>query len=605
MNYKRGFGSDLLNTDRQDKLAQEKKAQIRLLESALYFHKQGNLEKAQYHYEQLLCSPTVARKCYSNLGLVYKSQGKHLQARDMFLKAIANNKEDPAALSNMCNIERILGNCYSAVEFGQRAVKAGATLAEAWTNLGLALMSIGMDVEAIISLERAVELSPRVSDYYVNLASAHRRVGNEDAAFTMASKALAYDGRSSNANCVMGSILLDRGSYEESRSHIETALELAPNDIQILLEAAYLERAIGKIEECELLMLKVLDIDPSSCVAYYGLSLQVTERKMTLDLLSKALDLYDNKRFGPDDEGLLLHAISNFMHRLKYFSRAASYIQAANRVRGKVHPSDKDKYILLAKKEEKCLELASGSANQIANNIDLIFIVGMPRSGSTLVESILCCNTNVKSCGETSTLTRILNMRSDLRSSALNHELDISPAISIYRQIEQKRGNSGRILVDKNLYNFLYVSEILLHFPSARIIHCRRNPLDTILSILRSAFSSGSFYSCNQLHAAEILCAKERIMQKAANISSNMIYTLQYEDLVNDPDRQIKQLVEWLDWEYDVAYLSPEYANKTINTSSVIQARAPINSKSVSGWKNYSKLLQPAIQYLEAEGIAF
>ena len=134
--------------------------------------------------------------------------------------------------------------------------------------------------------------------------------------------------------------------------------------------------------------------------------------------------------------------------------------------------------------------------------------------------------------------------------------------------------------------------------PNAKIIHCYRNPLDNILSIYRTHFARGNDYSSSLVDCTRVYLNQEEMMTEYKNRFGSKIYDLNYDSLVCDPNREIKSLLTWLDWEWDDSYLSPHLNPRSVSTASSIQVRSPINSKSIGGWKNYKEMLKPAIEIL-------
>ena len=139
--------------------------------------------------------------------------------------------------------------------------------------------------------------------------------------------------------------------------------------------------------------------------------------------------------------------------------------------------------------------------------------------------------------------------------------------------------------------------------PAAKIIHCRRHPLDNILSMLRSNLQAGNGYTANPLDAAHFLIHQEKILRNFKCSHEAHIFTFDYDKFTNYPKKELSKLIDWLGLEWNDSYLHPETSNRLIDTASVIQARHPINNNSVGGWKNYMELLSPAENALRESGM--
>ena len=139
--------------------------------------------------------------------------------------------------------------------------------------------------------------------------------------------------------------------------------------------------------------------------------------------------------------------------------------------------------------------------------------------------------------------------------------------------------------------------------PAAKIIHCRRNPMDNILSMYRGNLTAGNSYTADLEGAAKVLVAQEQAMQIQKKRYPEKIFTFDYDQFVNAPEFNLRKLLEWLHLEFDKNYLHPEKSTRSVHTASVMQARKPISNKSVGGWKNYKNLLNPALKIVQESGI--
>ena len=210
-----------------------------------------------------------------------------------------------------------------------------------------------------------------------------------------------------------------------------------------------------------------------------------------------------------------------------------------------------------------------------------LFIVGMPRCGSTLLESILSLNPEVKDMGEVFFLEESLLKNDDL--------IDVK---KLYDEKVMLIGSQKKSYTDKNLFNFFYCPIIYNFFPNARIIHCKRNPLDNILSIYRTNFLNQSFTSSlNDI--TELYLYHLELMEEYKNKLGSIIYSYDHDKVVKNPKENIRNLIDWLQWEWNDKYLSPQKSKRTVFTASSAQVRQKINSNSSGYWEKYEELLNP------------
>ena len=149
-----------------------------------------------------------------------------------------------------------------------------------------------------------------------------------------------------------------------------------------------------------------------------------------------------------------------------------------------------------------------------------------------------------------------------------------------------------KIYTDKNLFNFLYCPIIYNFFPNARIIHCKRNPLDNILSIYRTNFLNQSF-SSSLNDITELYLYHLELMDEYKNKFGSIIYSYDHDKVVKNPKENIRSLINWLKWEWNDKYLSPQKSKRTVFTASSAQVRQKINSNSSGYWEKYKDLLYP------------
>ena len=290
------------------------------------------------------------------------------------------------------------------------------------------------------------------------------------------------------------------------------------------------------------------------------------------------------------DKVNIFFARANILHKESNFKESSKYLQLANNLKKKLnlnHVEDllnKSKNLIFESNKEIAIKKAD------TNLIDNIFIVGMPRSGSTLLESILTMNNNVDDLGEKNIFEEaFLNWKKSSKKLTL---------AELYSQKTNISFKELRTTTNKWLYNYQYTGIIAKNIPDAKIIHCFRNPLDNILSIYRAHFARGNKFASSLVDCAKVYLDQEEVMIKYKKRFRSKIYDLNYDLLVQNPNKEIKSLISWLGWDWQDQYLSPNLNLRSISTRSNIEARSPINSKSVSGWKNYKQMLKPAMEII-------
>ena len=343
------------------------------------------------------------------------------------------------------------------------------------------------------------------------------------------------------------------------------------------------------MQEAKLHITKALELNPhltEACLSLSTMQESEKDQKWINQLFSESFLKNKNNR-----ELLnIFFARSNILHKKREYKDSAETLLKANNLKLKMYKSDAN---LLIKKTNN-LKISSKNFQinfqEYPNEPISIFIVGLPRCGSTLVESIISLNYQVDDLGE-------VNIFEESYRSYINSEKKETIA-ELYKKKSRNNNDKLAITTNKWLFNYQYAGIIASTIPNAKIIHCYRNPFDNILSIYRAHFSTGNSFSSSLIDCALVYSDQEEIMKTYKKEFRSYIYDLNYDELVTNPSREIKSLINWLQWEWNDNYLSPHLNARSVFTRSNVEIRSPINSKSVGGWKNYKNLLKPAIETL-------
>ena len=364
---------------------------------------------------------------------------------------------------------------------------------------------------------------------------------------------------------------------------LKRGLSISQNYIPFYKNLALIYRSTGDsnlAKDCHLKIIKNNKLDFNS---YYELSIfydfkdHPEELKFLLNTNINQLD--------QSSKILAAFAISNLYHRSKEYIKSSSYLKIANNESLKSNESSFKTRINNAE-FFKSIKIKKSRCQISKNHNQFIFIVGMPRSGSTLLENILSLNNQVIDMGEI-----------DFLEESLKENKDIEKVFNSYSKKREENFKSSSIVTDKNLFNYIYCSIIYNYFPNAKIIHCMRNPLDNILSIYRTKFRNQTFsFSLNDI--TNLYVHHFEIMQEYKKKYGEIIYEYNYEALVRNPSLEIPKIIDWLGWKWDEAYLSPQKNTRNVFTASSSQVRQKIYSSSIGIWREYKELLAPSIEII-------
>ena len=388
------------------------------------------------------------------------------------------------------------------------------------------------------------------------------------------------------SNC--GLILKNTGNLIQAEKLLRKAIEINPNSDSAHSNLGSILKDLKKFNEAELYHRKAIEINPSLVKAFYSLSkLSFNSDDISWQkyLLSEKILEQKNEK----DKIEIYFARSNVLHKERRYEESAKNLQIANQLKLKIYPSNIDRLI----NRSNFLLSQSNTGKNIKNEKKYpcsIFIIGMPRSGTTLVESIISLNEKVQDLGE-------INIFAKAYQESIKNDQELSLTDLNFQEIKELGINSS-ITTNKWLYNYLYAGIIANQISNSKIIHCLRNPLDNILSITRANFSTGNSYSSSLVDCTKVYINQKKVMNTYKNLFSSSIYEMDYDLLVTNPEPTIKSLIKWLGWQWNENYLSPHKNQRTVLTASDVQIRSQINPKSIGGWKNYKNMLKPAISIL-------
>ena len=585
----KGFGEFQKIKKVNGNIKQNKLLQEEIIDKAIRFHLKGNINEAYKLYQKCIKFGSLDPYLFSNYGIILKGLGKLKESEQALRKAIKLKPEFPEAYSNLGSVLRDIGSLGESEKALRKAIELKPEFPEAHFNLGNVLRDIGSLSESEKSFLKAIDLNPEYAEAFSNLGNVLREIGNPIKAEKVLNKAIKLNPKFATSYFNLSNVFRDLGKLQESEKALRKAIDLNPQYAKAYSNLGNLLRDLGNLQESEKALLKAIDLNPQFAKAYYSLSIfrASEETKIVYEKLFSE-EILHNKT---DEEKIDIYfARANFLHQEKKYEGSTNFLDLANNLQKKIKASNLDSII---QKSQYLLEI---SERQNMNNIEkinlpeTIFIVGMPRSGSTLLESILDMNEDVFGLGETTILDDLFQK--------IEESNNLSNLAEQYTIKSQELSKNKKITINKNLYNYQYAGIISKYITNAKIINCVRNPLDNILSIYRANFAKGHGYASCLQDCSKLFLHQEELIKSYKKIYPSKIYSLDYDLLVNNPIKEIKSLINWLAWKWDEKYLLHHQNKRPIFTASSIQARFPINSKSVGSWKNYENMLKPAIQIL-------
>lgn len=521
-------------------------------------------------------SPPAAGEL-GRLGIILTAQGRHAEAEAVFRQAL---ETDPGHVETCYN----LGLAYmaqnrlaDAEQVLRLAIGIRPDYPMAHYGLGLVLKAQGRSLEAEASLQRSVRLKPDFAGGYY---------------------CLAY-------------LCLEQGRTEEAVSGFRRAVEIEPGYADARIKLGECHAELGRFAEAEACYRHVLEVDPGNIDARFDLALlgPAGDADENLAALVEVEQAARNRKktLGGNDAIKLDFALGRAYDQRGDHERAFAHFLEGCRLKRATLDYDAEKTaariadIMRIFDRESIARLGDGGNPSALP----IFVLGMPRSGTTLVEQIIASHPAVYGAGELPDLMEIATgVMAESELLFPNGVQALSPDRlatmgSLYAAGLQRRAPEAYRITDKMPANFLAVGLIHLMLPNAKIIHVRRNPLDTCWSCFTTVFNHGQHHTYDLAELGRYYADYARLMDHWRKVlPADAFLDVQYEDIVADQAAQARHLIEYCGLEWNDACLDFHQNKRAVRTASMTQVRQPIYKSSVERWRPYGKFLEPLFDAL-------
>ncbi|GJL85522.1 MAG: hypothetical protein DHS20C02_12970 [Micavibrio sp.] len=567
----------------------------------------------------------------NNLGNALRDQSKPEEAIEYYRKA-ANIKPDYHQVHNNMAIA-YADNCRfeeSAIA-AKYAVAFKDDFADGYINLSRALCELGDYEPAHRAAQRSIHLDPENPETYLGLADVLLKSDQFDDGEAVLQEALKKEPNSARAYMKLCEIRDNMNDFEGAIEAIDKAIEISPDMAQPWMRKAMTYYLAGEVEAALETVDKALQLSPKWTVALqqkaemlvaineneqaeeiireifkvtkelpgtYGTLTSIKKFKSEDDEdFQNMLDLEDKvESFGQNLAAALYFAISDAYEQMKKYDQSFEYLKRANDIKRKSVPyitwKDMDYHGLV--KEKYTPQLLKQNEGKGCDSDVPVFIVGMPRSGTTLTEQILAAHPDVLGAGELPYMGKVDKMT---RHQSITDAKTLGEEYLKLARTKDKDGDAKRI-VDKMPANYMFVGFIASILPNAKIIHCRRNPIDTCLSCYKQNFARGQYWSYNLEELADAYKRYLDLMEYWKEVLPGRILEVDYETTVNNLEDEAKRLIDHIGLEWNDACLEPHKQKRNVITASKAQVTKPVYNTSVEKWRRYEEQLQPLVQEL-------
>ncbi len=547
------------------------------IEAALKSHQNGNLQQAERQYRQLISQKIYVPVVFTQLALICTLSQRQDEAKKLAQFSLQLKPDFIDGLLRLADIHRFERNFGNAIEFYQRALKQKRDLVIVYAHMAFCFLQLGEFVQARKACLAGLTFEKSHLHTQQLLAQAEMALGNID----------------------------------EAQALYLEVIKTQPDHVETLYALANLKKAKGDINAAKQLYQKILGLKPSFAQAHFLLSKihqyssvddpQLTQMQAHLDTAQ------------PSDQILYHFAIAKALEDCGQYAHAFEHLNKGNALRFSTFNYD-------IRTDEAFIgsiinSFSKKSMAQVLANKDFkpnesakpIFIVGMPRSGTSLVEKILASHSDVYGGGELEHFFG-LGTRGFLTQETGFLYKDISTyEIKMFNEIADaylaKVGDMASNVAhvtDKLPFNMLLIGLIHLVFPKAKIIYCRRNAIDTCLSIYKQNFTTDNYrFAYNLQSLGQFYNLAEKLMAHWQAICPDAFVDIEYEALIANPEQQIRKLVQLCELPWQDECLHFHKSKGVVTTASAYQVRQPIYNSSVELWRRYEKQLTPLLNELQ------
>ncbi|MGB0748405.1 MAG: tetratricopeptide repeat protein [Magnetospiraceae bacterium] len=565
-----------------------------IFDAAVRDHRAGQLELAVTGYRNVLKRDQTNRQARNNLAVALRALGRSAEAERLYAQMLNEQPEDETTCGNLINLLigtrrprdalAALTQCAAAVsdrgkpEAAERLYRRGLQIDPnepvLHNNLGNALLLLKRPQEALACFDRALQLNPRYRRALTNKARA----------------------------------LTALNQLEDALEHYRRAADLDPNDHTNLHDLALSLKQLGRLDEARPLFDKVLTLKPDflpSLIEYSRIKKLEADTPHFQSLLKHAQNI---QRVVPDVRPVLLFSIAKGYNDSKRYEEAITTAlrgAASHRLQIKYDEKQVEAFYALVRESfsKELFEKTEGVGDPDATPV---FILGMPRSGTTLTDQIIVSHPQGASLGETDQLRRMWNSFLAAKARPLNSATiaaiepgDFAAAGQSYVAEMHANAGGGARIVEKEPSNFGRVGLIHLLLPQAKILHCVRNPVDTCVSCLFQKFhddAQGWSYELGEL--GRYFRGYLQMMDHWREVLPGRIMDVVYEETIADQEAQTRRILEFIGLPWDDACLDFHKTDRPVLTSSIGQVRRPIYKDSMERWRRYERHLGPLFEAL-------
>jgi tetratricopeptide (TPR) repeat protein len=542
-------------------------------------------------------------EAFVNQGTVLSELERFDEALTNFDRAVTLNANQAATWRSRGIVLSRLSRFAEALASYDRALALDSDNAETFYNRGNALKELDRLDDALVAYAQALELKPDHARVYNNRGMVLQELNYLETALESFEAAIAVDPASAEAHCNRANVLRDLNRAHDALASYEKAIALRPDDAEMLHCYATQLLELGRVDDANVAAERAIELSPRNPKFYRALgnTVRFTEKNRHIKVME---DLHQSPTLLSDDDKIELNfALGRAYEDLAQYDKAlGQYLIGNGLKRSQITYNEQETLCAMNRNRSVFTSEAFRLRNCGGNPSNIpIFIVGMPRSGSTLVEQVLASHPEVFGAGELKSFSNTVELVQTQVASGLiaSTDQEFRLLAELYLSDISQLAPRGMRIADKLLGNFIFVGLIHMILPNAAIVHTVRDPIDTCVSCFSTLFAEkqNHTYDLTELgryyrHYQVLMAHWHRVLP------TGRILDVRYEDLVVQPEVQIARMLEYCRLEWDPRCLEFYKTERSVRTASLAQVRRPLYTSSIGRWRSCRSLLDPLFKEL-------
>jgi Flp pilus assembly protein TadD len=592
---------------------------FKLLTDARQAYQRGDLARADELCRQMLVARRDHPDALNLLGAIYQRAGRVDDAIAWLRRAVQAEPRNPHFHNNLGVYCTHAGRYEEAVECYQHALRLQPDFAEVHNNLAYALYGLGRNEEARTAAEQALRLRPEFAEAHNHLGLALMELNRAEEAAEHFRKALELQPRLPAVHRNLGNAMRELGRPQEAIAAFEEALRLDPNFAEAHSDMGEILKELGRFKESVAHLKEALRAKPDYALVYWNLNNLAGQGKdgLSEQEFGHLQSLAENERLSVLDRSVVHLTLGKVLDGQGKWDKAFEHFLQGNALRkgwlekiGRKFDTTSHR-AMVGRNIDFFDEEFFQHKKQFGSDSELpVFVVGMPRSGTSLVQQILSAHSQVVGADELWDITQMvsnLQLQAKPGYPACMANMpgpQLQDLAGIYLARLARVSTSAARIIDKMPLNFIHLGLIALLFPRCRVIHCRRDPFDTCLSCYFQNFNRVDFsWSLEDL--GHYYLEYERLMAHWQRVLPLRMMDVSYEDLVARQEKVSRELVAFCSLEWEDRCLAFHQSSQQVKTASAVQVRKPMYNSSIGHWHKYAAHLEPLRRTLSVAATSY